>query len=77
MRRPLVLVALAIVAACSADTAAPVDPGAGATAANDTIAVTVNPANVGPIIPSDFFGLYFEIYYHFSRTTTGGRRPQW
>ena len=66
MRRSLVLVALAIISACSAETSAPADPNAGVTAANDTIAISVNTANVGPIIPSDFFGLYFEIYYNFA-----------
>ena len=66
MRPSLVLFALASAVACSDRTSAPatpVDPGPGVTSRNDTIAIAINPANVGPIIQSNFIGLSWEAQY--------------
>jgi hypothetical protein len=75
MHRSLVLFALASVVACSegaSTPATPADPSTGVTSRNDTIAIAVNPANVGPIIPSNFIGLSWEA--QFSILQPGFRR---
>ena len=73
MRRSLALLALASAAACGEHSNAPADPGAGVTARNDTILVTFNPANTGPLIPSNFIGFSFQSSdlpdVRFGRTT--------
>jgi hypothetical protein len=60
MRRSLVVLVLVYAVACSEKSAVPSDPFVGVTDRNDTITITVNPATVGPTIPSNFIGLSVE-----------------
>jgi hypothetical protein len=62
MRRLLVLLAFATAVACSEHSSSAVAGNDGVTSPNDTVVVNVNPANVGPVIPSNFMGLAFNTY---------------
>src|SRR5690242_20215523 len=65
-RLPLLVVAFLLAAGCSGSSESVTppqdDPGVGATSLNDTIAIAVSPANVGPAIPNNFIGLSLETY---------------
>jgi hypothetical protein len=62
MRRSLALLALASAVACSEHSSSSVTGNDGATNGSDTVVVSANVANVGPVIPPNFMGLAFDPY---------------
>lgn len=62
MRHSLALLAFASAVACSEHPSSSVTGNDGATNGNDTVVVSANPANVGPVIASNFIGLALNSY---------------